>query len=41
MSSWEPRAQIHVTERPYNPLDPLASRLRVEVRMQRAEEEEL
>ena len=41
VSSWEPRALIRVTEAPYDPLDPLASRLRVEVRMHRAEEEEL
>jgi phage baseplate assembly protein W len=41
ITTWEPRAEVSVTERPYLPADPLAGRLRVEVSMARSSEEEL
>jgi phage baseplate assembly protein W len=41
IATWEPRAEVSVSERPYLPTDPLAGRLRVEVSMPRSSEEEL
>jgi hypothetical protein len=38
VEAYEPRALVNVTEQPYDPLDPGADRLRVEVTMPRAEE---
>jgi len=38
VEAFEPRALVTVTEQPYDPHDPGADRLRVEVRMPRAEE---
>jgi len=38
IEAWETRAIVHVIEQPLNPLDPGASRLRVEVAMPRTEE---
>jgi hypothetical protein len=38
VEAYEPRAVVKVTESPYNPLDPGAARLRVEVSMPRAED---
>lgn len=37
VEAYEPRATVSVTEQPYNPLDPGADRLRVEVSMSEAE----
>lgn len=41
VATWEPRAEVTVSERPYLAADPLAGRLRVEVSMAGASEEEL
>jgi phage baseplate assembly protein W len=41
IATWEPRAEVTVTERPYLPADPLAGRLRVEVSMAGSSEAEL
>ena len=38
VEAYEPRAAVTVTEQPYDPHDPGADRLRVEVSMPRAEE---
>lgn len=38
VEAFEPRALVTVTEQPYDPTDPGADRLRVEVSMPRAEE---
>jgi phage baseplate assembly protein W len=38
IEAYEPRADVTVTELPYDPSDPLASRVRVEVSVARSEE---
>lgn len=40
VEAYEPRAEIKATEAPYDPTDPLGSRVRIEVAMARSEEEE-
>ena len=40
IETWEPRADVEVAERPYDPADPTASRLEVAVTMPDAEEGE-
>jgi phage baseplate assembly protein W len=40
IETWEPRADVEVTERPYDPADPTAARLEVAVTMPDAEEGE-
>jgi hypothetical protein len=38
IEAFEPRAQARVTEQPYDPFDPGADRIRIEVSLDRAEE---
>lgn len=40
IEAWEPRADVEVRERPYDPTDPTAARLEVAVTMPDAEEGE-
>lgn len=39
IEAYEPRADVQVTETPYDPTDPLATRLRVQVSVARSEED--